>query len=102
MTLTGEAAQGQTVVSDMGCTTCHTSNGSTGAGPTFKGLAGSQVTLEGGKQVLADQTYLHTAITDPGKQIVDGYRPIMPKRDLTDEQVNQIIAYLQAIGTKTS
>ncbi len=100
--LTGEAAKGQTVVSDMGCTTCHTSNGTKGAGPTFKGLAGSQVTLKGGKQVTADEAYLHTAITDPGKQVVEGFNPIMPTRDLTDEQVSQIIAYLQAIGAKAS
>jgi len=100
--LTGEAAQGKAVVSDLGCTTCHTSDGSKGVGPTFKGLAGSTVTLEGGQKVTADDAYLHTAITDPGKQVVEGFRPIMPKRDLSDEQVSQIIAYLQAIGTKSS
>jgi cytochrome c2 len=100
--LTGEAAKGEQVVRDLGCTTCHTSNGAEGVGPTFKGLAGSTVALEGGEEVVADEQYLRTAITDPGAQVVEGFRPVMPERDLTDEQVDEIIAYLQAIGERPS
>jgi cytochrome c oxidase subunit 2 len=100
--LTGEAAKGQEVVQDLGCTTCHTVDGSDGVGPTFKGLAGSKVTLEGGDEVTADEAYLRTSITDPGKQVVEGFRPVMPERELTDAQVDQIIAYLQALGDQPS
>ncbi len=97
--LTGDAAAGQEAVRDLGCTTCHTVDGGAGVGPTFKDLAGSEVTLEGGEQVTADEGYLRTSITDPGKQVVEGFKPIMPERTLTDAQIDQIIAYLQAIGS---
>ncbi len=99
---TGEAAKGLEVIRDLGCQTCHTTDGSEGVGPTFKGLAGSKVTLEGGDEVTADDEYLRTSITDPGKQVVEGFKPIMPKRDLTDEQVDQIVAYLNSIGSSGS
>ncbi|UDY34615.1 c-type cytochrome [Dermatobacter hominis] len=98
--LTGDAAKGQEVVRDLGCTTCHTVDGGDGVGPTFKGLAGSTVTLEGGDEVTADEDYLRTAITDPGEQVVEGFTPIMPERDLSDTQVDQVVAYLQALGSK--
>ena len=97
--LTGAAAQGQSAVRDLGCTTCHNAEGRDGAGPTFKGLAGSQVQLADGTTVTADDDYLRVAITDPDRQVVDGYSAIMPTRKLTDEQVEQIIAYLDAIGS---
>lgn len=99
---TGEAAKGLEVIRDLGCQTCHTVDGGDGVGPTFKGLAGSKVTLEGGDEVTADDEYLRTSITDPGKQVVEGFKPIMPKRDLTDEQVDQIVAYLNSIGSNPS
>jgi cytochrome c1 len=96
--LTGAAAAGQREVRDLGCTTCHTVDGSDGVGPTWKGLAGSKVQLEDGRKVTADAAYLRRAIVDPGAQVVDGFRPIMPERDLTDVQVDSIVAYLQALG----
>ena len=96
--LTGAAAAGQQEVQNLGCTTCHTVDGSDGVGPTWKGLAGSKVQLEDGRTGTADAAYLRRAVVDPGAQIVDGFRPIMPERDLTDEQVDSIVAYLQALG----
>ena len=99
--LSGDAAKGEKVVQDLGCMTCHTVDGSDGVGPTFKGLAGSEVTLEGGDAVTADEAYLRTSITDPSKQVVEGFNPVMPQRDLSDTQIDQIIAYLQAIGAKS-
>ena len=96
--LTGAAAAGEQTVRDLGCTTCHTVDGSDGVGPTWKGLAGSKVTLEGGRTVTADDAYLRESIEDPGKQVVDGFRPIMPERKLSTDQVDSIVAYLRAIG----
>lgn len=98
--LTGPAAGGQEAVRDLGCTTCHTVDGGDGVGPTFSGLAGSKVQLEGGRTVTADDAYLRRSITHPSAQVVAGFRPIMPDRDLTDAQVGSIVAYLRAIGSK--
>lgn len=96
--LTGAAATGQEAVRDLGCTTCHTVDGGDGVGPTFKGLAGSQVALESGQTVTADDAYLRESITEPSKQVVKGFTPIMPERKLTDVQVDSILAYLHALA----
>lgn len=96
--LTGPAAAGQQVVRDLGCTTCHTVDGSDGVGPTFHGLAGSRVHLQGGRTVTADDAYLRRSIRHPSAQVVDGFRPIMPDRDLTDAQLDSVVAYLRALG----
>jgi mono/diheme cytochrome c family protein len=75
-TTTGTAAValgGKLFVSD-GCSGCHSLDGAPGAGPTMKGLAGSEVTLSDGTTVTADDAYLAKAITDPDSQIVEGYQ----------------------------
>lgn len=56
------------------CSGCHSLDGSPGAGPTIKGLAGSDVTLDDGSTVTADAAYLARALTDPDAQIVKGYK----------------------------
>lgn len=98
--LSGAAAQGQEIVRDLGCTTCHTVDGGDGVGPTFRGLAGSRVALEGGRTVTADAAYLRRSVTRPSSQVVEGFRPVMPDRELTDAQLDSVVAYLQALGAK--
>ena len=66
-------AHGKSLYSANGCSGCHSLTGSPGAGPSFKGLAGSTVTLTGDQTVSADDGYLERAITDPDAQIVKGY-----------------------------
>ncbi len=55
------------------CAGCHSLTGAAGAGPTFKGLAGSAVALDNGQTVTADDAYLARSITDPDAEIVKGY-----------------------------
>lgn len=96
---TGEAAKGEDVARDLGCVQCHSAaDGVNVRGPSWAGLAGSEVTLEDGTTVTADREYLERAITDPPAQIVDGFKPIMPKVPLDDTQMDQIIAYIEALS----
>ena len=67
------AVRGKQLYTSDGCAACHSLSGSAGAGPTFKGLAGSTVTLTDGSTVTADDAYLSRSITDPDAQIVKGY-----------------------------
>jgi hypothetical protein len=55
------------------CASCHSLDGSEGTGPSFKGLAGSTVTLEGGKTVKATREYLRRSILEPDAEVVEGY-----------------------------
>ena len=68
-------AQGKTLYTSDTCVGCHSLTGSPGAGPSFKGVAGSTVTLTSGQTVTADDAYLEQSISDPDAQIVKGYRP---------------------------
>lgn len=67
-------ARGKALYSSDGCSACHSLTGAAGAGPTFKGLAGSTSTLANDQMITADDAYLQRAISDPDSQIVKGYR----------------------------
>ncbi len=68
------AALGTKLYTSLGCNACHSLTGAKGVGPTFKGLAGSQVKLDNGQTVTADDVYLISSIEDPDKDIVAGYQ----------------------------
>jgi cytochrome c oxidase subunit 2 len=97
--LTGPAAAGRQVAQSHGCTACHSVDGKALVGPSWKGLAGSQVELNNGTKVTADRAYLDESITDPNAKVVKGFNAIMPKVDLSADDRAKIIAYLEAIGS---
>jgi cytochrome c oxidase subunit 2 len=70
--------QGRRAASEQGCFRCHTTDGSAHIGPTWAGLYGSVVPLEGGGQVIADESYITESMMDPLEQIHRGYQPRMP------------------------
>lgn len=67
-------AKGKSLFTSDGCSGCHSLSGAAGAGPTFKGLAGSTVTLTTGQSVGADDAYLERSIADPDAQVVKGFQ----------------------------
>ena len=72
-------ARGKSLYQRDGCSACHSLTGSTGVGPSFKGLAGSSVPLSNGQTVTADDAYLEQSIANPDAQIVNGYHAgVMP------------------------
>lgn len=96
------AARGETLAVDTGCLACHTIDGTTGVGSTWKGLAGSSRPLTSGETVIADDAYLTTAIVDPAAQIVAGFDNLMPPDyadKLTDDQVGDLVAYINSLGS---
>ncbi|MGZ3693598.1 MAG: cytochrome c oxidase subunit II [Bdellovibrionota bacterium] len=93
------AQQGELVFKSKACVTCHTVNGAPLIGPSLKGVFGSEVELIGGTKVNADENYIRESIMDPMKKIVKGFAPAMPtfRGMLSDEEVNQLIAYLKTL-----
>lgn len=87
---------------DNYCVGCHTTLGASATGPTFLGLAGSEVTLESGETVTADDDYLRRSIVEPNSQIVDGFKPgVMPDffgETLTEEDIANVIEYIKSLG----
>jgi cytochrome c oxidase subunit 2 len=83
-----------------GCVACHTNDGSKLVGPTWKGLFGSQVTvLTEGREVTltADDDYIRRSISHPPKEVVKGFAPQMPKVDLSDGDVADLVAYIKSL-----
>lgn len=91
-------AKGELLVKANGCLGCHTVDGSNLIGPTWFGLFGSQVQLSDGTSVTADEAYLKESILNPSAKIVAGYETqVMPAFTFTDEEIANIIAYLQTL-----
>lgn len=93
------AAEGQEIARESGCAACHGSNGQGGVGPAWTSLFGSEVSLEDGTVVVADDAYLRTSIRDPQADIVAGYTTKMPENTLDDAQIDAVIAYIRELGS---
>jgi cytochrome c oxidase subunit 2 len=93
------AEQGKKVHEAKGCATCHSIDGSTKVGPTFKGLYGTQVELSTGKFILADENFIRDHIYNPQSNTVKGYNPVMPtfKGLITETEMNALIAFIKSI-----
>ena len=90
--------RGQALVAANGCAACHSVNGAAGVGPTWFQLAGSTAELSGGGTVIADDAYLAESILQPQAKIVAGFEgQQMPVYGFTEEQVADIIAYIQTL-----
>ena len=100
---TGEgsmASAGEKLFQDLGCVTCHKSDGQ-GRGPVLQGLFGHQVQLANGQAATVDEAYLRTCILTPGGTNVAGFQPIMPSFQgvVSEEQLLQLIEYIKSIAT---
>lgn len=64
----------------FGCVSCHTTDGTPGAGPTWQGVIGRNEPLDDGTTVTVDAEYIRNSITHPNDQIVEGFLPnLMPQ-----------------------
>ncbi len=90
---------GEQLAKEKGCLACHSLDGTRGVGPTFKGLAGSRVTvLKDGvtRTVTADDAYLRESIRMPAAEVVEGFQPIMPTfPELQDDQVAALVEFIK-------
>jgi cytochrome c oxidase subunit 2 len=85
---------GRGLAADYGCMACHSTNGAAGVGPTWKGLYGSQVTLDDGSTPTVDRAYLVRSIKDPAADVPQGNQVPMPKNRVSDGDVELIVDYI--------
>lgn len=93
----GDAELGQQLATSNTCIACHTADGSSSVGPTWKGLYGSTRELEGGSTVTADEAYLEESIKNPTAKVALGFAPVMVQIPLEDDQVKALIAYIKSL-----
>ena len=91
------AAEGERLFGQLGCNTCHPGQGKN-AGPSLQGLFGSQVKLQNGKTLTADEGFIREAILGP--QAVAGYPALMPtfQGQMNEEEVLELVAYIKSLG----
>jgi cytochrome c553 len=71
--VTAEVARGRDLYAADGCEGCHSLDGTRLTGPSWKGLAGSEVTLSNGRTLTANDAYLTRHIIEPDALTVRGY-----------------------------
>lgn len=91
------AERGEQLARSNGCAGCHGQDFQGAAGPGWVGLAGSDVVLADGTTVVADDAYLTRAISDPAADLLDGYSLKMPANDLSENEVADIVAFIQSL-----
>ncbi|MCB0987261.1 MAG: cytochrome c [Microthrixaceae bacterium] len=98
--LSAAGQRGKAVAEAKGCQSCHTVDGRRSMGPTWQGLAGSQVQLADGSTVTADDAYIEQAIRDPRSQVRAGFENMMPVAygDLTEESMADLVAYIREVS----
>jgi cytochrome c oxidase subunit 2 len=90
--------QGEALFTQLACVTCHLADG-TGRGPSLTGVYGSQVTLENGSVVMADESYLRESILTSQAKTVKGYEHIMPTFQglINEDGVAGLIEYIKSM-----
>ena len=89
---------GRLVAENNACSACHSLDGSSLVGPTWKGVFGKVEVMTDGTSLTVDDAYLIESIRSPRAKIVQGYDDAMPEFDfLTDEEVNALVAYIKSI-----
>jgi cytochrome c oxidase subunit 2 len=98
-----DAEHGQYLFGVKGCMACHQNRpgGPQLVGPSFVGLWGTQQPLASGESVEVNEDYVRQSIMDPRSQIAQGYPPVMPVIELTQPEINALIAYVRSLGTAT-
>ncbi len=96
----GAAPGGLDLLKRAGCLGCHSTDGTKGIGPTFKGLFGSSqtvVTARRKRTMTVDAAYIKFYVRNPNSDRIPGYEPVMPKLPVTDDDLDKIIAFLESL-----
>jgi cytochrome c oxidase subunit 2 len=81
------------------CASCHTLDGTTNIGPSWKGVWGRTEELEGGGSVVVDENYIRESIYEPAAKIVKGFKNQMNsfQGQLNDDELNAIITFMKSV-----
>lgn len=90
---------GKLVYENKGCATCHSIDGSSGQGPSFKGIWGHPAEGTDGKSYMVDANYIRQSILYPQQVVVKGFEPIMPTFQglLREREILGVIEYIKSL-----
>jgi cytochrome c oxidase subunit II len=90
---------GKMLYQRRGCAQCHSTDGTAGTGPSFKGIYGESQQLAGGSAVVVDDNYIRESILDPQAKVVAGYQPLMStyKGLVSDDDITVLIEFIKSL-----
>jgi cytochrome c oxidase subunit II len=93
------ASYGAKLYQQKACITCHSVDGKAGTGPSFKGIFGHPVELEGGSSATVDENYIRESVLEPKAKVVRGFQPVMPTYQglLKDKQIDALVEYIKSL-----
>lgn len=100
--------EGEELYRTLGCSACHSLDGSIIIGPSFKGIYGKKVKVltEGkARELLVDDIYIRDSVRTPAKDVVEGFpEGVMPdlSDQITKEQMDAIIEFIKKQSTLES
>src|SRR5699024_5208102 len=98
------AERGKKLFQRTGCVAGHAveDQGEGKVGPPLHGIFGTEQTLQNGKYVQVDETYIRESILKPGQKVVEGYEPEMPSflGILSTDEVASITEYIKSLSSK--
>ncbi len=98
------AMLGRQVIDRNGCIACHSLDGRSIVGPTFKGKFGTNVTVTTNgqeREVLYDYDYVKRSIYEPDADISKGFRPgqmISYLGEITEQEIEFIVEFLKTLS----
>jgi cytochrome c oxidase subunit 2 len=86
-------------VFDRLCVACHTADGTTKIGPSFKGIWGETHTFTDGSTATVDENYVRDSLITPQAKIRQGFPPSMPsfQGQLSDKEIAGVIEYIKSL-----
>jgi cytochrome c oxidase subunit II len=98
------AEAGKVLYQRRGCTQCHSTDGTAGTGPSFKGIYGKQERMSDGSSVLVDDNYIRESILEPQAKVVAGFQPVMStyKGLVSDDEITALIEFIKSLAPQTS
>ena len=93
-----EKGQKGFVIFKQSCATCHSVDGTRKVGPALDQIFGEErVVLVKGKEkkVKADEAFIKRALLDPNAEVAKGFPAAMPPQNLTEAQIQEVIAFLK-------
>lgn len=95
------ALMGEQVYTLKGCGACHKTDETNQIAPSWKGLFGKkEKVMENGKEITVkvDEAYVRESIKTPQQKLAVGFENTpMPVFPLTDEEIEQVIAYMKTL-----
>jgi len=82
-----------------GCNSCHSVDGSTSKGPSWKGIFNKMEDMTTGPAIKVDEAYLRESMMIPQAHVVKGFEPIMPTFQglLRDHEIKGLIEYIKTL-----